>query len=297
MSSLEKSFRLFCFGLGYTALALADELKGAGRRVAGTCRSPDRAAALRARGIEAFVFAGTAPLEDAEVALKGTTHLLVSVPPGPDGDPVLTFHAPEIAALADRGLGWLGYLSTTAVYGDRGGGWVDEPSALAPSGERGRRRVAAESGWLELWRRHRVPVHVFRLAGIYGPGRNALDQVRAGTAKRVHKPGQVFSRVHVADIVATLRASIARPNPGSAYNVCDDLAAPPDEVVRFACELLGVRPPPLVPFAEAELSPIARSFYEDNKRVKNDRIKSELGVTPRYPDYKAGLRALLAAGE
>lgn len=292
-----KSFRLFCFGLGYTALALADELKGEGRRVAGTCRSPERAAALRTRAIEAFVFDGARPLGSAKAALERASHVLVSVPPGPDGDAVLAFHAPEIAALADRGLEWLGYLSTTAVYGDRGGDWVDESSVPAPSGERGRRRVAAESGWLELWDKHRVPAHVFRLAGIYGPGRNALRQVRAGTARRVHKPGQVFSRVHVADIVASLRASIARPNPGSVYNVCDDLAAPPDEVVGFACELLGVEPPPLVPFAEAELSPIARSFYEDNKRVRNDRIKSELGVTLRYPDYKTGLNALLAAGE
>ncbi len=294
---MERSFRLFCFGLGYTALALADELMGEGRRVAGTCRGTGKAEELRARGIDVFVFDGTASLASARTVLEGTTHVLVSTPPGPDGDPVLAFHAPEIAALTKRGLEWLGYLSTTGVYGDRGGGWVDETSPLAPSGERGRRRAAAESGWLELWRKHRVPVHVFRLAGIYGPGRNALRQVRAGTARRVHKPGQVFSRVHVADIAATLRASMARPNPGSVYNLCDDLAAPPDEVVAYACELLGVASPPLVSIADAALTPMARSFYEDNKRVRNDRIKAELAVRLKYPDYKAGLSALLAAGE
>ena len=277
---------LFCFGLGYSAGFLARDLAGEGWRVAGTSRSG-------AAGADRFPlhrFARSAPLADAAAALAGTTHLLISVPPDEAGDPVLAEHAGDIAALG--GLSWVGYLSTTGVYGDRGGGWVDESAALAPSGERGRRRVAAEAGWLELHRRHGLPVHVFRLAGIYGPGRSALDTVRQGRAQRVDKPGQVFSRIHVADIVQVLRASMARPDPGAIYNVCDDDPAPPEAVVAYACRLLGLPPPPLVPFAEAELTPMARSFYDDNKRVANRRIKEELGVRLRYPGYRDGLDAL-----
>lgn len=190
-------------------------------------------------------------------------------------------------------VGWA--ISTTGVYGDRGGGRVDETAALTPSGERGRRRVAGEAGWLELHRRHGLPVHVFRLAGIYGPGRSALDTVRAGRAQRIDRPGQVFSRIHVADIVETLRASMARPDPGAVYNVCDDDPAPPEAVIAYACRLLGIAPPPLVPFDRAELSAMARSFWDDNKRVDNRRIKQELGVRLLYPGYREGLAALLAA--
>ncbi len=286
--------RLFCFGFGYSASALASDLARAGWRVAGTCRGEEKRAALAARGIEAFLFDRGRPLDDAEAALAETTHLLSSVPPDAAGDPVLDHHGTDIASL--KGLAWAGYLSTTGVYGDRGGGWVNESSALEPTGERGRRRVAAEQGWLRLQRRHGVPVHLFRLAGIYGPGRSALDTVRAGRAQRVEKPGHVFSRIHVADIVRILKASMARPLPGAAYNVCDDEAAPPQDVIAFACELLGVAPPPLVPFAEATLSEMGRSFYADNKRVHNDRIKRELGVRLAYPEYRMGLRALLAEG-
>ncbi|MEX0696408.1 MAG: SDR family oxidoreductase [Dongiaceae bacterium] len=284
--------RLFCFGLGYSALALVEALRAEGWRAAGTCRTEAKRAALAARGIEAHVFDRDRPLDDAAAALAGTTHLLSSVPPDEAGDPVLDRHGADIARVP--GLAWVGYLSTTGVYGDRGGGWVDESSPPAPSGERGRRRLAAERGWLGLHARHGVPVHLFRLAGIYGPGRSALDSVRAGSARRVVKPGQVFSRIHVADIVAVLRASMARPDPGAAYNLCDDDPAPPDAVVAFACELLGVAPPPPVPFEQAALSPMTRSFYADNKRVRNDRIKRDLGVTLRYPDYRTGLRALLS---
>ena len=283
--------RLFCFGLGYCALALAERVMAEGWAVAGTCRSDEKRERLAGRGIDAHVFDEGRPLADARAALAGTTHLLAAAPPGEDGDPVLGRHAGDIAAV--ESLDWIGYLSTTGVYGDRRGRWVDEDTPPGPSGERGRRRAEAESRWLELWSNYGIPVHVFRLAGIYGPGRSALDSVRDGTARRIDKPGQVFSRVHVDDIVAVLRASIARPNGGRAYNVCDDGAAPPAEVIAFACELLGVEPPPLVPIAEAELSPMAQSFFADNKRVRNDRIKDELGVTLRYPDYRAGLTALL----
>jgi nucleoside-diphosphate-sugar epimerase len=287
--------RLFCFGLGFSALTLARRLKRHGWQIAGTCRSHETQAALAGEGIAAQLFDRERPLADPAAALAGTTHLLASAPPDAAGDPVLACHGDAIAALGRR-LAWAGYLSTTGVYGDRGGGWVDEQAELRPSGERGRRRVAAETAWLELWRRHGAPVHLFRLAGIYGPGRSALDTVRRGEAKRIEKPGQVFSRIHVEDIALVLEASMARPNPGAAYNVCDDDPAPPQAVIAFACELLGVAPPPLIPFAEAELSAMARSFYDDNKRVDNARIKRELGVVLRYPSYREGLRTLLRPG-
>jgi nucleoside-diphosphate-sugar epimerase len=282
--------RLFCFGLGFSALALAERLMGAGWRIAGTCRGADKARALAARGIDAFRFDRDRPLGDAAAALAGATHLLSSVPPDEWGDPVLDRHGPDIAASR---LAWIGYFSTTGVYGDHAGGTVDENAALTPSGSRGRRRVAAEAAWLELWHRHGLPVHLFRLAGIYGPGRSALDTVRRGQARRIVKPGQVFSRIHVDDIATVLAASIARPNPGAAYNVCDDDPAPPQDVIAYACELLDAPMPPEIPFEQAELSPMARSFYADNKRVGNARIKRELGVRLAYPSYRAGLQALL----
>ncbi len=287
--------RLFCFGLGYSALTLARRLMAEGWSVAGTTRSEDKRVRLAADGIEVHLFDRDRPLDDPGTALAGASHLLSSVPPDGTGDPVLDLHRSDIAAVET--LGWLGYLSTTGVYGDRGGDRVDEDSDLTPTGERGRRRVAAEEAWLDLWERDGLPVHLFRLAGIYGPGRSALDGVRDGTARRIDKPGQLFSRIHVDDIASVLEASIARPRPGAAYNLCDDEAAPPQEVVAYACELLGREPPPLVPFEEAELSDMARSFYRDNKRVSNARIKAELGVTLEYPTYREGLRAILAAGE
>jgi nucleoside-diphosphate-sugar epimerase len=281
---------LFCFGFGYSALALARRLIASGWVVTGTGRSAEKAAALQEAGFFATLFDRDRPVDLA--VLDGVTHLLVSVPPDARGDPVLARHGEDIAALP--GLSWLGYLSTTGVYGDRGGGWVDETTPLLPTGERGRRRVAAERGWLRLWHDQGLPVHIFRLAGIYGPGRSALGALRAGTAKRVDKPGQVFSRIHVADLATALIASMEKPRPGAVYNVCDDDPAPPEEVVAHAAELLGIPPPPLVQFEAAGLSPMARSFYDDNKRVSNRLIKTELGVSLRYPDFRAGLAAILA---
>jgi nucleoside-diphosphate-sugar epimerase len=286
--------RLFVFGLGYSAQVFARRLRARGWRIAGTTRSPEAATALRAEGVEALLFDRGRPLSDPGAALAGTSHLLAGVPPDQAGDPVLNLHGPEIAACA--GIAWAGYLSTTGVYGDRGGDWVDEDSALEPTSARATRRVAAEHAWLELHRDRALPVHIFRLAGIYGPGRSALDQARAGTARRIDKPGQVFSRIHVDDIATVLEASIARPNPGRAYNLCDDNPAPPAEVVAEACALIGLEPPPLVPYEAAALSAMARSFYRDNKRVSNRRIKEELGVALAYPDYETGLKAILAAG-
>jgi len=263
-----------------------------GGRVIGTCRTADARHGIP-EGAALRVFDREHPLTDPCALLDGATHLLSSVPPDEAGDPVLDIHAEEIAAA--RGLRWSGYLSTTGLYGDRGGGWVDEHAPLQPTGDRGRRRVAAEARWLDLHRQHGAPVHVFRLAGIYGPGRSALDTVRSGRAQRIVKPGQVFSRIHVADIVQVLRASMANPRPGAVYNLCDDDPAPPADVIAFACDLLGVPPPPPLAIERAGLSDMALSFYADNKRVSNRRIKEELGVTLLYPGYRDGLRALLKA--
>jgi nucleoside-diphosphate-sugar epimerase len=278
---------LFCFGFGYTARTLARRLTAEGWIVGGTCRTADKTSEA---GFPVEVFDRDRPL--TRETLDGITHLLVSVPPDAAGDPVLAVHGKDVAEI--KGLHWLGYLSTTGVYGDRGGGWVDESEELSPSGERGRRRVAAVTGWLDLCHRRGVPVHIFRLAGIYGPGRNPFAALRAGTAKRIDKPGQVFSRIHVGDLASVLAASIGRPRPAAVYNVCDDDPAAPEAVVAHAAGLLGLPAPPLVPFEAAELSPMARSFYDDNKRVSNRLIKSELGVTLRYPDYRTGLAASLA---
>jgi nucleoside-diphosphate-sugar epimerase len=278
--------RLLCFGFGYSARALARHL-GSGWTITGTSR--DEAAA--ASGHHRFDRDHPLPAE----TFAGVTHILIAVPPDEAGDPVLERHGDDIAAISD--LAWLGYLSTTGVYGNRGGAWVDETSELRPTGIRGERRVAAENAWLDLWRRHGVPVHVFRLAGIYGPGRSAFDALRAGTAKRIDKPGQYFSRIHIDDIAGVLAASIAKPRPGAIYNVCDDEPAAPGDVVEHAANLLGVPAPPLVSFDEAELSAMARSFYDDNKRVSNDLIKHELGYTLRHATYREGLAAILAADD
>jgi nucleoside-diphosphate-sugar epimerase len=286
--------RLFCFGLGYSALALAEALQARGWRIAGTCRGAEKQRKLVARGIEAVPFDRDRPFENAAKALAGATHLLISIPPDAAGDPAADLHGTDIGRL--KGLAWAGYLSTTGVYGDHAGGWVDEDTPRTPGGERGRRRVAAEDAWLDLRRRYGVPIHLFRLAGIYGPGRNALETVKAGTARRVVKPGQVFSRIHRDDIVQALLASMAAPNPGAAYNLCDDEAALPQDVIAYACRLLGREPPPEIPFAEADLSPMARSFYADNKRVRNERLKKELDVSLKWPTYREGLQGLLAAG-
>ncbi len=283
--------RLFCFGLGYSALALGRRLAAEGWTVTGTCRAAEQVAALRRTGFAATPFERDRPLPVG--ALEGVSHILVSIPPEATGDPVLERHAGDIAAI--RGLAWLGYLSTTAVYGDRGGGRVDETDAPSPSGERGRRRVTAETSWRALWHRWAAPVHIFRLAAIYGPGRSPFEALRAGTAKRIDQPGQLFSRIHVEDLAMALAASIGRPRPGAVYNVCDDEPAEPAAVVAYAAALLGLLPPPPVPLAAAGLSPMAQSFYDDNKLVANALLKRELGVVWRYPDYRAGLAAILAA--
>jgi nucleoside-diphosphate-sugar epimerase len=286
--------RLFVFGLGYTARIVGRQLRADGWQVAGTCRTPEKLADLRAQGFDAYLFNGQQALDNPAEALAGTTHVLASVPPDDSGDPVLRAHAGDIASLP--GLAWAGYLSTTGVYGDRDGGWVDETTPRSPSTARGRRRAEAEMAWSGLYEMGRVPVHLFRLPGIYGPGRSALDAVKAGRTRRIFKEGQVFSRIHVDDLASALIASMVQPRPDAIYNICDDEPAPPQDVIAYACELLGVAPDPLTPVEEADLSPMARSFYAESKRVANDRMKQELGVTLAYPTYREGLRAIQALG-
>lgn len=286
--------KLFCFGYGYTGDYMGHALQDSeGWIVAGTTREQEKRDQLRARNIEAHLFDYHVPLPDPSSALKDTTHLLISTPPDDDGDPTYLAHAQDIVNLPN--LQWVGYLSTTGVYGDRDGEWVDENTEIRPSTKRGSRRAMAESQWMSLHESHGLPVHVFRLAGIYGPGRSALDSIRAGIARRIDKPGHTFSRVHIEDIVQTLLASMARPNPGAIYNVVDDMPAPSHEVIDYACHLMGRPSLPLVPFDDADLAPITMSFYSDSRRVKNERIKQELGVALKYPDYEAGLRGCMDA--
>ena len=280
---------LLTLGHGYSAAALARRLLPEGWTVLGTARTPDRAKAIAATGAEPVSW----DKPSLTAALARATHVLASAAPGPEGDPALALIGDAVATRAPD-LHWVGYLSTTGVYGDHEGGWVEEATPLTPSTERGRARVQAEAQWGAI---PHLPLHIFRLAGIYGPGRGPFEKVRNGTARRIVKPGQVFSRTHVEDIAQVLHASILRPNPGAAYNVCDDDPAPPQDVIAFAADLLGLPRPPEIPFDQADLSPMARSFYAESKRVSNARIKDELGVTLIHPDYRSGLRALLAEEE
>jgi len=286
----EKPNHLLCFGFGFSAQALAAILPGDKWTITGTSRSVLGCGKIRERGFNAALFNDDTPLESS--LLDGISHVVVSAPPGKTGDPVLKLHGAHLAERAAH-IKWLAYLSTTGVYGDRQGGWVDETSPLEPGTSRGSARLEAETGWLELWRIAGLAVHLFRLAGIYGPGRNQLQSVKSGTARRIVKQGQVFSRIHVADIAGILHASIARPSPGSAYNVCDDEAAPPQDVVAYAAELLGVAPPPEIAFDNAELSDMAKSFYAESKRVSNRKVRTELGYSLVYPTYHEGLKALV----
>lgn len=274
---------LLSFGHGYSARALAADLSE-DWRVIGTTRDAAKAAA------DPTLVQW--PGADLSETLQQATHILLSIAPvaGDDatnGDPVFRMLGPQIEAAPN--LQWVGYLSTTGVYGDHQGGWVEEGTPLTPATKRGQLRVLAETQWQSL----DLPLHIFRLAGIYGPGRGPFAKVRAGTARRIIKPDQVFSRTHVADIAQVLAASVARPNPGAIYNVCDDDPAPPQDVIAHAADLLNLPIPPDIPFEQADFTPMAASFYAESKRVRNDRIKDELGVALRYPTYREGLAALL----
>ena len=272
---------LLSFGHGYCARELAGLLIPQGWRIVGTTRRADKTGAMRDAGVESLVW----PSGNCAPALGEATHLLISAGPTAAGDPVLSQWGEQISRIAPR-LRWVGYLSTTAVYGDHAGDWVDENTAPNPASARGQWRVNAEAAWAEI---PDLPLHIFRLAGIYGPGRGPFAKLCAGTARRIIKPGQVFSRIHVADVAQVLAASIAQPNPGAIYNLCDDDPAPPQDVIAYAAGLLGMPVPPAIAFTETDMTPMARSFYGENKRVRNDRIKDELGVALTYPDYRQGL--------
>lgn len=276
---------LLSFGHGYCAQALASLLLPQGWRIIGTTRDQDKAVKIRETGVEALVW----PPGDCAQALAEATHLLISAGPTETGDPVLLAHGAQIARRAPR-LEWVGYLSTTSVYGDHAGAWVDENTPLDPALARGHGRAATEAAWSSV---ADLPLHIFRLAGIYGPGRGPFAKVRNGTARRIIKQDQVFSRTHVDDIAQVLAASIERPNPGAIYNVCDNEPAPPQDVIAHAAGLLGLPIPPAVAFEEADLPPMALSFYSENRRVRNNRIKDELAVKLLYPGYREGLAGIL----
>lgn len=280
---------LLSIGHGYSAQALAARLVPQGWRIIGTTRKADKLAALSETGIDPVVWPGA----DLGALLEQVPNILVSAGPGPDGDPVLNELHDDIARAAPH-LRWVGYLSTTGVYGDQDGDWVDEDSTLAPSTHRGSARVEAESRWQAI---PDLPLHIFRLAGIYGPGRGPFAKVRAGTARRIIKEGQVFSRIHVEDIAQALDLSLHRPQPGAIYNLCDDDPAPPQDVIAHAASLLGLPVPEAIPIDEADMTPMARSFYAESKKVRNDKIKQALGWKPSFPSYRAGLAALLASDD
>ena len=282
---------ILIFGAGYSGQAFARVLP-AGTAITGTTRSPEKFTLLRETGMTPLVFDGTTTPE-VRAALKQATHVVVSIAPDEAGDPALDVVAAGLAGGLPA-LRWIGYLSTVGVYGDHGGSWVDEASECRPVSQRSRRRLEAERQWLDLGRRAGLPVAVLRLSGIYGPGRNAFVNLRDGTARRLVKPDQVFNRIHRDDIAGAL-LHLANSGLGGVFNVTDDLPAPPQDVVAHAASVMGVEPPPETPFEAAELSPMARSFYGENKRVSNAALKSA-GYRFRFPDYKAALDHMWAAG-
>jgi nucleoside-diphosphate-sugar epimerase len=279
--------KLFCFGFGYSASFLARRLAEAGGwQVMGTRTAPP----ANARGLVAW--GGNGRTRAVVDALADTTHVLVSVPPGPDGCPVLADFAADLAAAPK--LRWIGYLSTIGVYGDHGGAWIDETTPVAPASERTKARVSAEKAWWSLATGEGVVGQVVRLPGIYGPGRSTLDQLRAGTARRIVKPGQVFNRIHVEDIAGAVHRAMMLPDAMPVINVVDDEPSPPQDVVAFGAQLLGLPIPPETPFEAANLSAMGRSFYEECKRVRNVMLRRDLGYQLRYPTYREGLAAILA---
>jgi len=287
--------RLLIFGLGYASEAIARRRLAAGGTVVATVRTAVKAERLSNEGILTRLFSPEHHDHAIFGDIAGCEAVLVSIPPSETGDEVLRIFGDALAAAPK--LRWLGYLSTVGVYGDRNGDWVDETTPPAPIEPRSKVRWQVEQDWLAFGERDHLPVQIFRLAGIYGPGRNALAQLAAGTARRIVRPGQVFNRVHVDDIAQVVCASMAHPRAGAIYNVSDDEPAPPQDVVTFAAGLCGVPPPLEVAFEDAKLSPMGRSFYDECKRVKSTLLHSELGVKLEYPTYRHGLRALRAAGE
>jgi len=277
--------RLLIFGFGYSATAIAEELRGRAEWIGGTVRDESKAAAAKNAGVEPLLFGGA----QISAALAQATHIIQSIPPGDSGDPVLARHADEIRTA--KNLRWIGYLSTVGVYGDHGGAWVNEDTPPNPQQPRTRARVEAETAWGQIGQ----PLATFRIAGIYGPGRNALINIADGSARRIVKQDQIFNRVHVADIGASV-ATAAMQEATGVFNLADDEPAPPQDVIAFAANLMGVAPPPEIDFATAELSPMARSFYGENRRVANTRLKRDLGLSLRFPTYREGLSGMWRDG-
>lgn len=286
--------KLVILGLGYSAGFFAHAALARGWEVTGTSRSAERAAELSREGIRTLVYGGFAVSTPLSAALAEAEAVLVSTQPTEDGDPVFVRLERELAQAPN--LRWIGYLSTIGVYGDHGGAWIDEETPPEPANARARQRLAIEEGWLDLGRRTGKAVQIFRLSGIYGPGRSPIAKLRAGMATRLVKPGQVFNRIHVDDIAGVLMASLERPRNGGVYNVTDDEPAPPQQVVEHAAEVIGVAPPPEVAFDPAKLSAMAASFYAENRRVSNALVKRELGYRFRYPTYREGLAQIARAG-
>ncbi|MDR3496727.1 MAG: SDR family oxidoreductase [Ancalomicrobiaceae bacterium] len=283
---------LLIFGLGYSARYSLEYLGPHIDSVAATTRSEDKAERMEEKGIVPILFDGMEKSDAIVEALGVATHILVSAAPDGDGDPVLRLHGPDIVQAASGGpLKWIGYFSTVGVYGDTGGEWVDETAPCRPSSERSGWRLAAEEGWRRVGTDAGVATAILRLAGIYGPGRNHFVNLQAGTARRVMKPDQVFNRIHVDDIAAVVERAAVTAADG-IYNVTDDEPAASEAAIAYAAELMGVPVPDGIPFDQAELSPMAKSFYADNKRIRNARIKSELDVELAYPSYREGLKAL-----
>ncbi len=276
---------LLSFGHGYSARELTKHLLPQGWRVIGTTRTSEKANELAASGVEPLIW----PDSDMNAAIEAADHILISAGPDEDGDPTLNLLRNQITQKSSK-IRWAGYLSTTGGYGNFDGAWVDELTPLNPTTKGGQLRKAAEEDWSSV---AGLPLHIFRLAGIYGPRRGPFAKVRNGTARRVIKEGQVFSRIHVEDIAQILWASIQLPNPGAAYNMCDDDPAPPQDVIAYAANLLGMPVPPATAFEDADFTPMARSFYAENKKVRNDPIKTELGGELIHPTYREGLQSLL----
>jgi len=284
---------MMIFGAGFSGLAIARALAGDCDFAGGTTRSPERFQALQSAGLIPFIYQGGIPSEDLNAALSEITHLVMSISPDAAGDPLLQLFAEGLRKSMPK-LEWIGYLSTVGVYGDHGGEWVDEETPCRPKSKRSIARLAAEDGWTGLATEAGVPLAILRLSGIYGPGRNALKTMHEGKARRLIKPGQVFNRIHNADIGGAT-ALLARQRLGGIYNVTDGLPAPPQDVVSEAARVMGVEPPAEIDFETAELSPMARSFYGENKRVSNAKIKAA-GYDFLYPDYHTGLAALYDEG-
>lgn len=281
---------LFCFGCGYTARRLAKRFMASGGTVSGTARSPEGVSELKSLSIDAHLFDGSAPLPAS--TFEGVTDLLCSIPPDEHGnDGVLSLHKDTLTALLD--LRWAALLSTTGVYGDTGGEWVDEHAPLNPMNTRAARRVAAEKVWLAWGKEKQTPVQVFRLPGIYGPGRTPFARLRAGKAQRIYKPNHVFNRIHLDDIVSALLLGMQHPNRGPVFNLADNEPAPADDVLAYAAKLIGLPAPPRVPIDQAALSPMAQSFYAESKRVSTAFAREQLGFVPRFPSYREGLAASL----